>query len=362
MKKVTRRVSLDFTRKNSTRVSFASESDFGSREFIISLTDDGAPYPVDRHQSAMVNVWRNDQESRAYSAEVTADGCVRFLLPLWALEIAGETALSVSLYDGNNSRLTSMPFKINVERALYLGDEITQASDSFNAFHDAMNDLAKIKSEEVDRVDAEDARAKSEEERRYAEGSVYSGSIYYGGRALAELLRQTEEGFRVDAEKTRKDSESARVSQEEMRRASEEKRNQAEGSLNTGSNYYGGRVLAEHIREAAERGRYEEEARRSEAEAERLDAEEKRKYAEGGLSSSDRYYGGRKLAEYLRDVAEQMRDSAEKQRVEAEKNREGAEAERKKTISEVETQIGMIQQALDVIISIQESLIGGDAQ
>ena len=255
MKKAIRKVSLDFTRKNNTRVSFASEADFGSREFIISFTDDGVRYFVNRNQTAIVNICRSDEGNRGYQAQITPEGCVDFILPLWALGVPGETRLSVSLYDGADSRLTSMPFVISVEKGLYLGNEITQDSDAYNLCQEMVNEMAKINAIEVARVEAEEKRKQSEEERRYEEGSLYSGDRYYGGRKVAELNRVIEEN-------NRKSAEQARKSDEEKRVESEEERCYAEGSLYSGDIYYGGRKVAELNRQLNENDRISAEKTR----------------------------------------------------------------------------------------------------
>lgn len=146
----------------------------------------------------------------------------------------------------------------------------------------------------------------------------------------AEIARDAAESNRVKAESERKEKESAR-------RSDEVDRNDREVA----------RILAESERHEREIARVEAETNRIWAETAREDAEEKRKYAEGEVSSGSSYYGGRALAEYLRSVAEENRVEAEKGRV--------------AKMAEIEALVGDIGTALDAILAIQESLIGGGA-
>lgn len=61
------------------------------------------------------------------------------------------------------------------------------------------------------------------------------------------------------------------------------------------------------------------------------------------------------------EAAEETRDTAEAQRQIAEKNRMAKDAERDGKIAKIETLVGDIDTALDSILAIQESLIGGGA-
>ena len=207
MKEVTRRIELDLSRKNNTRVFFASEADFGSREFIITLLDDGVPYHVDKSLTATVNVCRSDGTSTAYMVEITDDGCIRYVAGLWALKVPGDTRISVSIYDGDEKKLTTSFFTVCVEEGLYLGADILEGDDTHTAFTDMMNSVAHFKEEEIKRDAAERERINNE-------------SI----RVESELNRAGEESKRTVAESARVDNENARVAAEEQRVANENAR------------------------------------------------------------------------------------------------------------------------------------------
>lgn len=232
MKDVTRRISLDFTRKSNTRVIFASEADFNSREFIISLFEDGVPYQLDGSGFATVNVCRADGERAGYIADVTDDGCVRYVAGLWAFEVPGEVKISVSIFDGDKKRLTSSYFTVCVEEGLYIGGDIAESDDAHTFLGDLMGIMGQFKNQEnqrqskenerianeegrtqsdLARDEAELRRANAEKYRESAEGSTYSGSPYYGGRQLQELLREENELARQRAEAERVANENQRI-------------------------------------------------------------------------------------------------------------------------------------------------------
>ena len=297
MKEITRRISLDLARRSNSRVAFACESDMKSREFLISLFDDGVPYIVDKSLTASINVCRPDGQRRAYLAEITDEGCIRYVPGNWALMVAGDARFSVSLYDGEEKKLSSTAFTVSIEEGIYFGDDIEEGDDTYTAFMEMMNSMAYIKDEELKRDAAERERVNNESIRVDFELDRAGAE---SRREETELLRCGMEVMREDAEKKREEAE--------------EKRKIAEGSAYSGSAYYGGRELKEVLRE-------EGEILRKSAEDAREDAEERRRAAEGSVYSGSPYYGGRALEEYLRCENENSRVAAEKKRVENENAR-----------------------------------------
>ncbi len=207
MKDVTRRISLDFTRKGNTRVIFASEADFNSREFIISLFEDGVPYPVEQSGFATINVCRADGERAGYIADITDDGCVRYVAGRWPFEVAGDVKFSVSLFDGDKKRLTSNSFTVSVEEGLYIGGDIAESDKTHSFFDDLISAVAQFKNQETQRRTAENERAQKESERAGAESA----------RADAEGEREARELERAENELARQRAEEARVANENQR-------------------------------------------------------------------------------------------------------------------------------------------------
>lgn len=253
MKQVTRNISLDLSRKSNIRIVFASEADYNSREFIISLHDDGVFYHVDATILATVNVKRPDGASRSYEAEVTNDGRVRYIAGRWDLDVPGDVHLSVSLYGEDDIRITSTFFTVRVEEGIFNGEEISEEDDVYSVFTEMMVSFAGMKSDEVKRVYAENQRVQSE-----------------NYRAESEQNRINAEKQRRDAEIKRVSGEEGRVNEEALRAAAEEIRNIAEGSTYSGSPYYGGRQIQEFLRVEAENARVAAENARIAAENTRI--------------------------------------------------------------------------------------------
>ena len=223
MKDVTRRITLDLSRRSNTRVTFASQADFRSREFIISLLDDGVPYFVEKGTTATVNVRRPDGTSTAYVATVTDDGCVKYIAGLWALRHTGEVKVSVSLFDGDNKRLSSSYFVINIEEAVHLGTDMVEGDETHTAFMDMMSSYASF-------IEQENQRQLSELER------INNESIREGfelDRAEAERERGNAETVRDNAELGRMEAEAQRVRNEQVRMINENARLEITDTLNT---------------------------------------------------------------------------------------------------------------------------------
>ena len=144
MKKLVRHISLDFARETGARAFFATQLDFNSREFLITLYDDGVEFPVPEGVLAVVNIRRPDGQSGGYVCEVTKDGKVRYLAGSWVLSIPGEAVLSVSIYDGDHGKVTSGSFIINVAPILCEDEKIREESEEYTLFVQMINALANI--------------------------------------------------------------------------------------------------------------------------------------------------------------------------------------------------------------------------
>lgn len=165
MKKIVRHISLDFSRQTGVRASFATQLDFNSREFIITLYDDGVEFPLPEGVLVAMNIRRADGRSGAIVCEVQKDGKVRYVVGPWALSIPGETYFSVSVYDGEQGKLTSESFVIDIEPLLCEGEDIKEDSEDYTLFVQMINALANISVAESERKNAEEMRKENEEIR-----------------------------------------------------------------------------------------------------------------------------------------------------------------------------------------------------
>ena len=200
MKNIERKISLDFSIKSKTNISFSNQSDFNSRVFLITLFDDGVLYKPDLTDTAYVNVLRSDGTNSAFSAEITSNGLVKYTAGSWALGVAGITSFSVSIRDSGNRKLTSSPFTIDIAPGLYLGEDVNSNENLPSVFEDMMMEIAGVKLAESERIAAEDKRNNS------------------------EIIRIAHEKERTNNEKERIGNEEERMTNENMRVLNEDLR------------------------------------------------------------------------------------------------------------------------------------------
>lgn len=238
MTEITRKITVDLARRGNVRLIFARQNDFNSRRIVIYLTDGGVPFKVEKTNVAIFNFARPDGESGAFAGQIEDDGSVSIVLGGWPLSVVGEVKCSLSIFSDDEKKITSADFYLDVETALYIGEDITEDKD-YSMLTALMSEISKINV-------VERARCEAEVGRSYAENS------------------------RVTAEKKREDSEHARQYAEDARKKAELGRETAEAS----------RVLADESRDASDRVRDDAEARRVSAEGKRVLAENERKTAE----------------------------------------------------------------------------------
>lgn len=200
MKNIERKISLDFSRKSKTNISFSNQSDFNSRVFLITLYDDGVLYKPDITDIAYVNVLRSDGTNAAFSGEITSDGLIKYTAGAWALGVAGITSFSVSIRDSGNRKLTSSPFTVDIAPGLYLGEDVNSNDTLPSVFEDMMMELAEVKLAESGREDNEKKRVNSE--------------II---RIAHEKERTNNETERIGNEEERMTNENMRVINEDLR-------------------------------------------------------------------------------------------------------------------------------------------------
>ncbi len=238
MTEITRKITVDLARRGNVRLIFARQNDFNSRRIVVNLTDGGVPFKVEKTNVAIFNFARPDGESGAFAGQIEDDGSVSIVLGGWPLSVVGEVKCSLSIFSDDEKKLTSADFYLDVEIALYIGEDITEDED-YSMLTALMSEISKINV-------VERARHEAEVNRSYAENS------------------------RVMAENKREDNEYVRKYAEDMRKKAELARESAEAS----------RVLADESRDASDRARDDAEALRASAESKRVLAENERKTAE----------------------------------------------------------------------------------
>lgn len=153
-------------------------------------------------------------------------------------------------------------------------------------------------------------------------------------RASAEASRVSEENKRSESEKARHAAETERMSNEDARKASEAQRANAEAGRNREESIRQGaesdRVATERQRVTAEENRNLQEDARQTAESERANEETARQTAENERGADEQE---RKANETERKTAETQRKEAEETRIAAEASRVSAEEQREATLA-----------------------------
>ncbi len=224
MKRITREITVDLSRKSNARIVFATQNDLDSRCLHITLTDDGKPYFVPTNTTATILFKRCDDTKGAFLAKVLTDGTIQYTINRKIIGIVGQTQCVVSLESETLQRLTSAPFIIDVADTLYFGQQ-EEGEEMATLVDELLRSYTSMERSELDRVVNETYRNVAEEKRVQAETARANAET---ARANAETARAKAESQRASAEQGRRTSETQRVSNEAGRRAAEEQRSAAE--------------------------------------------------------------------------------------------------------------------------------------
>ncbi|MCD8201744.1 MAG: phage baseplate upper protein, partial [Clostridia bacterium] len=116
-------LTLDVATYNGKGVFRAKQGDQNSHELDIAIVNGGDALDLADVETVVLNIKRADEIASQFYGETDGD-TVKIVLPHFALAVAGETKMSVSLISGN-SVLTTLTFTIMVE-----GQEVTDADVS----------------------------------------------------------------------------------------------------------------------------------------------------------------------------------------------------------------------------------------
>ena len=178
MDRIIRHISLDFQRQTSVRVVFANQHDFNSQIFLITLYNDGVEFPLPKEVLAVMNILRPDGESAEYICEIQNDGKAKYTLGPWPLLVPGEARFSLSLYDGEEKKLTTGSFIVDIAPIPYTGEEIEEDSEAVTIFEEMMDSFANVHIEENKRKNAEIIRLENERVRNVREQIRESNENY----------------------------------------------------------------------------------------------------------------------------------------------------------------------------------------
>lgn len=123
---ITKQLKVDVAKRNLFPLLVAKQGDSGSRFLKIQLLNEGVSFAVSSNATVVINARRPDGQSDDFPGTVNEDGTVTVPLDAWMLQIAGIISCDVSVSDGEDNRLTTTTFRVEVQSASYSGSEISQ--------------------------------------------------------------------------------------------------------------------------------------------------------------------------------------------------------------------------------------------
>ena len=167
MAKFIKELTLDVVRDNICGTVSAKQNDIDSRFIKAKITAERKEIKISPMSTVVINALRSDGESSGFAGTVNQDGTVNVPITSWMLSLSGSVKCDISVYDGNE-KLTTMPFFISVEENLYNGEGV-EDTEEFGVLWALISDVQNMKSEELERQQAEELRISAEEERIAAE-------------------------------------------------------------------------------------------------------------------------------------------------------------------------------------------------
>ena len=154
MAHIIKSLSLDVSRQNRVRAILAKQFDNDSRFLKIQLNNEGEPIAVAPTSTVLINATRADGESESFSGYVNDDGSVTVPITYWMLEVTGRVKCDISVISEQGSKLSSLGFVIQVEKANGIDGEIADA-DGAGILVQLISDVENLKKHTVLEVDAE---------------------------------------------------------------------------------------------------------------------------------------------------------------------------------------------------------------
>lgn len=123
---ITKQLKVDLAKKNLFPRLIAKQGDSGSRFLNIQLLSEGVDFEVSADAKVLINAERPDGKCDSFDGMVKGDGMVVVPLTAWMLSVVGVVTCDVSVVEGEDNRLTTMTFLVEVQGASYAGTDISQ--------------------------------------------------------------------------------------------------------------------------------------------------------------------------------------------------------------------------------------------
>ena len=128
MATVTKKLSLDVSRKNLLPNIIAKQYDTDSRFLTVQLLDDGRDLKVEAGSTVIISFRRADGKAKSFSGNANEDGTVTVPLANWALELDDIVECDISVYQGE-AKLSTTTFRLEVQPAANGSGDISEDED-----------------------------------------------------------------------------------------------------------------------------------------------------------------------------------------------------------------------------------------
>lgn len=134
----TKYITLDLyqNRYVATRIA---QYDIDSRELIVTITDNGKPYMVNKNNVAVnIKYLKSDKKKVINECEILGDGTVKILITDQMAISAGRNEAELMIIDVSSKKVIhTMHFYINVEKSVFSDDSISSENE-FIALENAL--------------------------------------------------------------------------------------------------------------------------------------------------------------------------------------------------------------------------------
>lgn len=121
---ITQEITVEVARPNYFAALIAKQGDKDSRFLKVTFAHDGKKIEIQPTSTAMIGGERPDGQSKAFKGEVNDDGTATVPLAGWLLELPGTLTCDVTIIDTEGRKLSSTNFKVMVDEAACIDDEI----------------------------------------------------------------------------------------------------------------------------------------------------------------------------------------------------------------------------------------------
>ena len=282
MENITQTLTLDLVDIRHNVIN-AKQGDRLVRDLDITITNNGARYPVPEGATVRLRGHRPDNQYTFYDGTVkdSQNGIVHIDIPDFLLSCSGRAKLDIGIYENTTADKTKIAstetFVLYIPPNVFSDDEVIisdQGSVLSKLIHTAQKEIDEMNTLEAEVSKKDNLRTLEEEKRQINEQTRKTNESARisaeSARQTNEQTRQTNETVRVSAETERSSAESERQTNEQTRQANEFMRTSKESERQT----------SEQTRRTEEASRISAEAERSSAESERMEKEQERTAAE----------------------------------------------------------------------------------